>query len=196
MIQTPVLETPRLILRPLCREDAPAMQAQFPRWEIVRLMDGAIPWPYPDDGCLTYLTTVALPAAAAGEAWHWSIRRKAAPDALIGVVSLMLKPDDNRGFWLSTDHQGQGLMIEASSAATDFWFEGLGHPVLRVPKAADNAASRRISERVGMRVVETFDKALVCGVHPCELWEITHEAWRAYRAGTAATTGQGPAATP
>ena len=182
MIQTPVLETPRLILRPLTLEDAPAMQAQFAKWEIVRLMDGAIPWPYPEDGCLTYLTTIALPAADAGEAWHWSIRRREDPEALIGVVSLMDKPDDNRGFWLAADHQGQGLMSEASAAATDFWFDVLGQPVLRVPKAAGNAASRRISERAGMRVVATFDKALVSGVHPCELWEITRDDWRAYRA--------------
>ena len=157
------------------------MQAQFPKWEILRLMDGAIPWPYPDDGALSYLTHVALPAVAAGEAWHWSIRRREAPGALIGVISLMAKPDDNRGFWLSPEHQGQGLMIEASDAVTDFWFEVLGQTVLRMPKAAGNAASRRISERAGMRVVATFDKALVSGVHRCELWEITRDAWRAYR---------------
>ncbi len=182
MTGAPALETPRLILRPLSLADADAMQAEFPKWEIVRLMDGAIPWPYPDDGCHTYLANIALPAAAAGEAWHWSIRRREDPETLIGVVSLMDKPDDNRGFWLATAHQGQGLMIEASNAVTDFWFETLGKAALRVPKAAGNAASRRISERAGMRVVKVFDKGLVSGVHRCELWEITREEWRAYRA--------------
>ena len=183
MIPAPAIETARLILRPLALEDAPAMQAEFPKWEIVRLMDGAIPWPYPDDGCRTYLSAIALPAAAAGEAWHWSIRLKTAPETLVGVISLMAKPDDNRGLWLATAHQGRGLMIEASDAVTDFWFDVLGQPVLRVPKAAGNAASRRLSERCGMRVVKTFDKALVCGVRRCELWEITREEWRAYREG-------------
>ena len=187
MADTPLLETPRLVLRPLALADAGAMQARFPRWEIVRLMDAAIPWPYPDDGCLTYLDKVALPAVAAGDAWHWSIRLRQDPETLIGVISLMDKPDDNRGFWLSLDHQGQGLMIEASDAVTDFWFETLGKVVMRIPKAACNVASRRISERVGMRVIKTFDKLLVSGVHRCELWEITRDEWRAYRGRTAAT---------
>ena len=182
MTAAPVIETARLVLRPLSLADADGMQAEFPKWEILRLMDGVIPWPYPDDGCLTYLTNIALPAAAAGEAWHSSIRRRENPEALIGVISLMDKPDDNRGFWLATAHQGQGLMIEASDVVTDFWFETLDRAVMRIPKAADNAASRRISERAGMRVVRTFDKALVSGVHRCELWEITRGEWRAYRA--------------
>ena len=182
MANIPILETRRLVLRPLSLSDAGDMQARLPQWEIVRLMDAAIPWPYPEEGCLTYLAQVALPAAEAGEAWHWSIRLRENPETLIGVISLMDKPDDNRGFWLSIEHQGQGLMTEASDTVTDFWFETLGMTILRVPKAVDNAASRRISERVGMRVLKVFDKALVSGVHRCELWEITRDEWRAYRA--------------
>jgi RimJ/RimL family protein N-acetyltransferase len=177
------LETPRLHLRPLALDDAPAMQARFPRWEIVRWMDAVIPWPYPDDGALSYLTNVSLPAMARGEAWHWSLRPRTAPDELIGVVSLMDQADNNRGLWLSPEWQGQGLMTEASDAATDYWFEVLGREVLRVPKARDNGPSRRLSERRGMRVVASFPKALVCGEHISELWEITREEWRAGRAG-------------
>ena len=182
MTETPTLQTLRLILRPLALDDAAAIQAQFPKWDIVRLMDAAIPWPYPDDGAHGYVVHVALPAVAAGQAWHWSIRTRAAPDVLIGVISLMTKPDDNRGFWLALDHHGQGLITEASDAVTDYWFDTLGQTVLRVPKAADNAPSRRISERVGMRVIRAFDKAMVSGMVRCELWEITRDEWRAYRA--------------
>ena len=175
------LATTRLHLIPLSLGDAPAIQHTFPTWEIVRWMDGAVPWPYPEDGAETYLRHVALPAIEAGRAWHWSVRPREQPDLLIGIVSLMDQPDDNRGFWLAPEWQGRGLMTEASDAVTDFWFEGLGRDVLRVPKAVDNPASRRISEKRGMRVIARFPRPLVSGVHDVELWEIRRDAWREQR---------------
>ena len=69
-------------------------------------------------------------------------------------------------------------MSEACSAVTEFWFETLQRPVLRVPKAVANVASRRISERSGMRIVETEERDYVSGRLPSELWEITREEWR------------------
>lgn len=56
--------TERLILRPLELADAGQIQEQFPHWEVVRyLAKGAVPWPYPPDGALTYCRDVAIPAA-------------------------------------------------------------------------------------------------------------------------------------
>jgi len=175
------LATTRLHLVPLSIGDAPAIQRTFPKWEIVRWMDGAVPWPYPEDGAEGYLRHVALPAVEAGQAWHWSLRPREQPDLLIGVVSLMDQPDDNRGFWLVPEWQGRGLMTEASDAVTDFWFEVLGREMLRVPKAVDNPSSRRISEKRGMRVVARFPRRLVSGVHDVELWEISRDVWREQR---------------
>lgn len=174
----PILSTRRLLLRPLAWSDADALQASFPRWEIVRFLTDAVPWPYPPDGAATYLRDVVLPAMQAGRAWHWSIRLLEAPDRLIGAIGLTDSPDDNRGFWLDPDWHGQGLMSEASAAVTAHWFEALGRSVLRVPKAIANTASRRISERSGMRVVATGEKAFLSGRHPFELWEITAAEWR------------------
>ena len=96
----PALTTERLILHPLALADAAQIQAVFPQWEIVRYLTTQVPWPYPDDGALVYVRDLALPAMARGEAWHWTIRRKEERDRLIGLVSLMDKPRDNRGFWL------------------------------------------------------------------------------------------------
>jgi ribosomal-protein-alanine N-acetyltransferase len=159
--------------------DADQVQQRFPRWEIVRYMAATIPWPYPDDGALSYIRDLALPAIAAGEQHHWSSRLKAEPDALIGMISLMLQPDDHRGFWLDPAWQGQGLMTEACEAATDFWFDELGQPVLRVPKAIANAPSRAISARSGMRVIWTGERDYVGGRGAAELWEISAGEWRA-----------------
>jgi ribosomal-protein-alanine N-acetyltransferase len=172
-----LLLTPRLILRPLELSDVPAVQAGFPRWDIVRFLDAVVPWPYPPDGALTYIRDLALPGMQRGEEWHWSIRPRSAPDTLIGVISLRLKPGDNRGFWLDPAWQGKGLMTEACTAATDFWFGSLGQPVLRVLKAVDNAPSRRMSERSLMRVVDTIEHDFVAGRLLAEEWEITRDEW-------------------
>jgi RimJ/RimL family protein N-acetyltransferase len=175
------LETERLWLEPLTLADAPAIQAVFPVWEVVRWLANVVPWPYPDDGAETFVSQVALPAMAAGTAWHWSIRRKAEPDRLIGVVSLTDRPEDNRGFWIDPAWQGRGFATEASAAATDYWFDVLGKPMLRVPKAVANPASRRISEKQGMRVARRLELPLVSGVEAAELWEIDAETWREIR---------------
>lgn len=177
------LETERLILMPLTLADAPAIQAAFAVWEVVRWLANVVPWPYPDDGAEMFVSQVALPAMAAGTAWHWSIRRRAEPDRLIGVVSLTDRPEDNRGFWIDPVWQGQGFATEASAAATDYWFNVLDRPVLHVPKAVANPASRRVSEKQGMRVLRTLDLPLVSGMQPAELWEINRETWLGKRAG-------------
>jgi RimJ/RimL family protein N-acetyltransferase len=72
-------------------------------------------------------------------------------------------------------------MTEAVIAVTDYWFEVLGFPVLRVPKAVENVGSRRISEKTGMRVVEVKEREYVSGRLQTEVWEVTAEEWRAWR---------------
>ena len=166
------------MLRPLTLADAEPIQRHFPVWEIVRFLNDRIPWPYPGDGALTYIRDHALPAMARGEEWHWTLWLKDSPAEVVGVVSLMAQEDDNRGFWLGRPWQGRGLMGEAADAVTDFWFEELGREVLRVPKAVANQASRRLSERTGMRIVRTEMRSYVSGPHLTELWEVTRAEWR------------------
>ena len=102
------LETPRLELRSLEIGDSEQTQRLFPKWEIVRFLTNDVPWPYPDDGALTYYREYALPAMARGEAWHWSLRPKSEPHQLIGSVSLMKAENNNRGFWLGLPWQRIG----------------------------------------------------------------------------------------
>lgn len=180
------LETPRLLLRPLELADAEQTQKLFPHWEIVKYLSNRVFWPYPEGRALIYYRDEALPAMERGDEWHWSLRLKSNPDPHIGCISLFRSEVNNRGFWLGLPWQGQGLMTEAANAVTDYWFDELGFPVLRVPKAADNIASRRISERSGMRVVALELKDYVCGRLLTEVWEITAEEWRAHRSQTRA----------
>lgn len=173
------LETSRLWLRPLELADAAQTQILFPQWDIVRFLTRTVPWPYPPDGALTYYRNIALPAMERGEAWHWTLRLKTTPGQLIGSISLMRSEQENRGFWLGLPWQRQGLMSEACEVVTDFWFNVLAFPVLHVPKAVSNVASRRISEKQGMRVIAKVERDYVSGRFPSEIWEITAEEWDA-----------------
>ena len=180
-MMTPTLHTARLVLQPLELADAAQVQQLFPQWEIVRHLASVVPWPYPPDGANQFYQHVVLPAVARGDAWHWTLRLKTHPEQVIGSVAVSKGIDINRGFWLGLPWQGQGLMIEASDAATDYWFDTLQQPLMRIPKAAANLASRRISEKQGMRVVETKESDYVSGRLLTEVWEITAEEWRARR---------------
>jgi ribosomal-protein-alanine N-acetyltransferase len=178
------LETRRLVLLPLRQDDAEQIQRILPHWEIVRYMASVIPWPYPDDGALTYIRDVALPAMERGEQWHWTLRLRNAPQQIIGVASLRAGAEDNRGFWLGVPWQRAGLMSEAAEAVTGYWFDVLQFDVLRVAKAVDNIGSRRISEKSGMRCVGVLEKDYVGGRLASERWEITAREWRDRRSSS------------
>ena len=175
------LKSPRLELRPLELADAQQAQRLFPQWEIVKFLASHVPWPYPADGALTYYRDVALPAMERGDEWHWSLRLKSDSGQLIGCISLLKAENNNRGFWLGLPWQRQGLMSEAVEPVTDYWFDELGFSVLRVPKAVANVASRRISEKSGMRIVAVEERDYVSGRFLTEIWEITAQEWRARR---------------
>jgi RimJ/RimL family protein N-acetyltransferase len=180
-VATPVLETARLILRPVALDDVEQLQATFPQWEIVRYLSNEVPWPYPPDGALVYIRDVALPAMAAGTLWMWTLRLKSDPERIVGAIDLKESADENRGFWIAPPLRGRGLMTEAADAVTDFWFDVLVRSVLRVPKAGANEPSRRISMKQGMRIVATEERDYVSGRQPVEIWEITAEEWRRRR---------------
>lgn len=181
MPPTPVLHTPRLVLRPLRTKDAPVIQRRFPRWEIVRFLDAKVPWPYPADGAASHVAE-CLGEMVRGEKAHWAIVPKTGPADLIGVISLW--PDDGhatsqRGFWLDPEFHGRGLMTEAAHAVTGFAFRDLGWSRLRLSNAQDNHASRRIKERQGARLVDLVIGKSVGGEGPVMVWELTRKDWLA-----------------
>jgi RimJ/RimL family protein N-acetyltransferase len=56
------------------------------------------------------------------------------------------------GWCLSPDHQGQGYVTEATAELVRICFEDLGVRRLTAQAFADNAASLRVMERLGMRL--------------------------------------------
>ena len=175
------LETSRLFLRPLQFADAADAEELFPQWEIVKFLNAVVPWPWPKGLAIRQYRDVILPAMERSEEWHWSLRLKESLERMIGKISLQKDEWDNRGYWLGLPWHGQGLMTEAVAAVNDYWFDVLGFEVLRAPKAVANIASRRISEKTGMRVIATLERDYISGRLPAEIWEITAEEWRNWK---------------
>ena len=176
----PNLCTERLLLRPICLDDAPQIQDKFPHFEIVEFLANTIPWPYPDNGAQDFIENAALVSMRTGEAWHWAIFQKSLPQELIGVISLRLGAD-NRGFWITKEHQRRGFASEAAIAVTDFWFDVLGQEKMRIPKAIANVGSVKISQKSGMRPVAQEIRHYVGGEMLSQIWQVTKAEWRAFR---------------
>lgn len=176
-----VLETPRLVLRPVRTKDAPVIQRRFPHWEIVRALSAVVPWPYPADGAATFIAQCLIDHEA-GAKNHWVIIPKKGPAEAIGGIDLW--PDDGksrdmRGFWLDPAFQRRGLMTEAADAVTAYAFKELRWPRLWLCNAQDNLASRRIKEKQGARLVDLIIRRLVAGDMPVMVWELPRKEWLA-----------------
>ncbi len=53
------------------------------------------------------------------------------------------------GYWVRTSATGQGVATAAASALVEAGFQGLGLQRIGVMAAVDNAASRRVAEKIG-----------------------------------------------
>jgi hypothetical protein len=48
-----------------------------------------------------------------GDEWHWSLRLKTDREHLIGLISLLRKENQNRGFWMALDQKwGQATISD------------------------------------------------------------------------------------
>lgn len=181
----PTLHSERLVLRPVSREDAPAIQKHFARWNIIRYLSTECPWPYPADGALRFIEDTALPEMARGARLVWVIVPRQGPQEAVGMVDVRLEGErlSQRGFWLAEAYQGRGYMTEAVTAVQDFLFFEHGLERLRVTNAVENAASRRVKEKTGARYLGRVSCAHHEGGAESEQWEITREAWTKLRRG-------------
>ena len=177
------LTTERLVLRPLTLSDAPAIQRHFGNWEIIRHLSTDVPWPYPDDGALKFIRDVLLPSMEAGTVLAWVLVLREGPDEAFGMLEYRCGSEDtdNRGFWLSTEHQGRGYMTEAVTAFQDHIFFDLGVAEIHVFNAKGNTASRGIKKKTGAVYVGTAEIPHHNGNNETEKWVVTREHWAEIR---------------
>jgi [ribosomal protein S5]-alanine N-acetyltransferase len=178
---TPTLETARLILRPASVSDCAQLQPLFADWDIVKELNAGVPWPFPQDGLLSYTRDCVLPDMADGSAHTWTLFEKETGDA-VGRLELMVERDSddelNRGFWLGKRFHGRGYMTEAVVVTTDFAFDELAMPSLLLGNAQSNVASSKLKRRAGARLLGVAEHDYVCGRLLRELWSLSPADWR------------------
>ncbi|MDE2837357.1 MAG: GNAT family N-acetyltransferase [Chloroflexota bacterium] len=174
------LETPRLVLREYAEGDSPAVLAyqrdarylRYYPWEdrtledVQRFVRAFIDW-QSESPRRRFQLAVLL--------------RGSGP--LIGSCGVRRKPDDDTeadiGFELSPEHWGRGYATEAATAMAGFAFRELGVRRLSSWCIAENNASARVLEKLGM----LFEGRLPAAEHfkgrdwDTLLYGMTHERW-------------------
>lgn len=177
-MKTPILQTERLILRPVTLDDAPAVQKYFHDWDIIKYMDVKVPWPYPDDGALMHIRDNVLPKMENGAWLIWAIIRKESGD-LVGMIDFRFvqTEDGHRGFWIAKPYWGRGYITETVCAVNDFVFNELSVKSFITLNAKSNTASRRVKEKTGAIFVCEQEGNYHCGDKISEVWKMTKESW-------------------
>lgn len=147
----PVLETPRLILRPFGDEDAPALIRELGDVEVAR-ETLTIPHPYTPERAAEFLAD--LPRRyAAGKAVVWAITERAA-GALVGAVGLTLTRAHRRaelGYWIAKSRWGQGVATEAARAVIQYGFADIELHRIDAHHFVENPASGAVMRKLGMQ---------------------------------------------
>ena len=181
MPETPRLETDRLILRAASCEDAPAIQKYFNNFNIIRYIGSDVPWPYPEDGAITFLEHM-FKKMEKDEIYLWSIALKSHGNEAIGLIEYRFADsEDNRGFWLAEPFWGQGIMPEAVEITQDFVFFELGKDKIIVKNAVSNSQSSSVKVKAGAEFLYTQKKNYLSGDNQEEVWQVTAENWSKIR---------------
>jgi RimJ/RimL family protein N-acetyltransferase len=145
---TNALHTRRLALRPIKPGDAAALYPLM-TWNVVRWLSGP-PWPL----SLVDVTTHIAKSEAdmqAGLTMSYAIVAGGAPCGAIDIRPM--RGAMNLGYWLAEPHWGKGVMSEAVRAIVDAFFRTRPSLYLACGAFAGNAASLRIQEKLGFKVV-------------------------------------------
>ncbi|MFB9660908.1 GNAT family N-acetyltransferase [Glycomyces mayteni] len=167
-----VLETERLLLRPLAAGDAAALAPVNADPEVMRYIGSGEP--------RTLEQTEALCAKAAA---HWNehgwgafaVTERATGDLVgLGILATPsflpeILPATEVGWRVARDRWGRGYAPEAARAVVGFAFGELGLDRVVSCIHADNAASVRVAEKLGM----SLERETVVPVHevPCRVYE-------------------------
>ena len=179
-MQTPIIYTRRMILRPLTLSDAPAIQRHFNSWNIIKNLAAVVPWPYPDDGAETFIKQQLEKMAFGEEIFQWVLVLRDGDGEAIGNINFRRRAEGgkgNRGFWLAEPYWNRGLMTEAVAAVNEFAFQTLGLESFFVCNAASNEASRRVKQKTGAEFVDFIELKHHNGQSRSEKWIVRSEHW-------------------
>jgi ribosomal-protein-alanine N-acetyltransferase len=154
-----LIETERLVLRPLQATDASRIALLASDWEMAR-MTARIPHPYPDGAAEAFIA-----AAAKADGLVLAIAERRAPALLIGCAGVerwqagrggdreRAVGEAELGYWIGRPYWGRGYATEAGRAVLAFAFRHLALERIVVSAMLDNPASHRVIEKLGFRPI-------------------------------------------
>ncbi|MCB1384509.1 MAG: GNAT family N-acetyltransferase [Nitratireductor sp.] len=176
-LDTPLLTTERLILRPPHDEDAEELALLANNINIARML-AHMPHPYRRKDARDF---IARAKRNEGRACVYSIT-EAESGRLIGVGSLheiSEEPEPHLGYWIGEPYWGKGFATEAARALVDLYFKVTPRPILLVSARINNEASKKIIRKCGGRYTHSSEE-----VHPLleerqrlDHFEITRASW-------------------
>ncbi len=151
-MSAPVIETQRLVLRAPRLEDLGRCAELLGDYEVAKMLS-RVTYPYDLDEGRKYL-------ARAGESWQDQANAEELGfqvdlnGEMIGGISFKkLQETPEIGYWLGRPYWGKGYMCEAARAAVTWLFHNTDHEQLACEAMTENAASLRVAEKLGFRIV-------------------------------------------
>ena len=144
----PILQTARLLVRPIAAADAEALHAVFRDAETMRFMDCPLSQSVDDTRRVIEHWMFAFPE------WHatWAIVLRET-GTLIGMINYHHRDPWNRhlevGYALGRQHWRRGLASEALNIVLDYCFADLGTNRVEATIHPENIAAIRLAERLG-----------------------------------------------
>ena len=148
----PLLETPRLLLRPFEPADAADVQRLAGERAIADTTRN-IPHPYADGMAEAWIESQER-GFAAGRLVNFAITLRG-ERTLIGSIGLTLDPElcgtAQLGYWVGVPYWNRGYCTEAACAVVDYGFSRLGLERIHAHHLVRNPASGRVLAKTGMR---------------------------------------------
>lgn len=153
MITIPTLHTPRLVLRALLPEDAPALFQIHQAEGMLQYFPN--PAPPPLERIERFITSQQAHWEEYGYG-HWAVTLPGQPD-LIGWAGLQYLPETNEtevAYLLDRTQWGKGYATEAAREAIQFGFERFDFPEIIALVHPENTRSLQVAARCGFKAVE------------------------------------------
>ena len=170
------IETPRLILRPIAREDFDAWAAFMADEESARFIGGAQPRAAAWRGFLTMAGAWTMQGFS-----MFSVIEKAS-GCWIGRIGPWMPegwPGTEVGWGLAREATGKGYATEAASAAIDWAFDNLGWTEVIHCIDPENGPSQAVARRLGSQNLKVGFMPAPYDAAPIDIWGQTREQWRA-----------------
>lgn len=157
---TKIIETERLLLRPFAIEDA---EAAYANWCSDEEVTKYLTWP--THGSISVTEWVIgdwVSHYAEPNFYQWAIVPKdlGQPIGTISVVEINEKVGSMEvGYCIGRKWWGKGIMTEGFSALLPFFFDEIGVNRISARHDANNPASGRVMQKVGLRYEGTLRKA-------------------------------------